>query len=125
MAKVSPRTASDVERMPGFEGRYATFHGWTVGFERYDEDSDAAPLFAGLPDDRCQCMHLGYVLRGRVTLRYPDREEHYEAGDAYVAPPGHTPVFHAGAEVVEFSPAEQLARTVEVVLGNLRAAGAA
>ena len=28
-----------------------------VGFETYNEDSDIAPLFEGLPDDRCQCPH--------------------------------------------------------------------
>jgi hypothetical protein len=43
----------------------------------------------------------------------------------YVAP-GHTPVHYAGAELVEFSPADVLAKTILVVMDNLRpAAGAA
>ena len=43
-----------------------------------------------------------------MTFRFGDREETYEAGDAYYVPPGHTPVHHAGAELVEFSPTEGL-----------------
>jgi quercetin dioxygenase-like cupin family protein len=78
----------------------------------------------GLPDDRCQCPHMGYVLRGRVTFRFADREETYEAGDAYHAPPGHTPVLYAGTEVVEFSPTEPLNQTIAVVVKNLEGAGA-
>ena len=42
-----------------------------------------------------------------MTFRFADREETYQAGDAYYVPPGHTPVHHAGAEVVEFSPTER------------------
>jgi hypothetical protein len=43
-------------------------------------------------------------------------------GEAYYARPGHTPVFSADTEIVEFSPAAQPAETMEVVLGNLQAA---
>lgn len=42
----------------------------------------------------------------------------FEAGDAYYVGPGHTPVLYAGTEVVEFSPSEELARTMEVVTKN-------
>jgi len=123
MPKVSSETASQTVTIDGFEGRYEDLAGYTVGFERYLEDSDAAELFRGLPDDRCQSPHWGYVLAGRVAFRFADREETYEAGDAYYAPPGHTPVFYAGSEVVEFSPTESFAETVAVVTDNLRAVG--
>jgi hypothetical protein len=82
-----------------------------------------ADLFKGLPDDRCQSAHWGYVLKGKVAYRYGDREELYEAGDAYHAPPGHTPLFYADTEVVEFSPTESFDETTRVVTDNLRAAG--
>ena len=121
--KVSKETASHVERLPGFEGRYEDLGGYTIGFESYSEDSDVAPLFKGLPDDRCQCTHWGYVVKGKVTFRTAEGEETFEAGDAYVMPPGHTPVIFAGTEVVEFSPTEELQRTMEVVMRNLEAAG--
>ena len=124
MPKVSKQEASETLAMEGFEGRYEKLAGgYTVGFETYTADADAARLFQGLPDDRCQCPHWGYVLSGRVDFKFADRDETYEAGDAYVAPPGHTPVFFAGTEIVEFSPSDGLDETVGVVLGNLRAAG--
>jgi hypothetical protein len=124
MPKVSKATASETVAIDGFEGRFTNLEGgYSVGFETYLEDSDPADLFKGLPDDRCQSPHWGYVLEGRVAFRYADREELYEAGDAYYAPPGHTPLFYAGTEVVEFSPTESFEETKRVVTDNLRAAG--
>jgi hypothetical protein len=122
MPKTSKQTADRVEDMGVMEGRYSDLDGYTVGFESFREDADAAPIFRGLPDDRCQCPHWGYVIAGRLTLRYADRDEVYEAGDAYVAPPGHLPLVAAGTEVVEFSPTEDLARTMEVAARNMAAA---
>src|SRR3954451_21010960 len=119
MPKVSKETASHVEDMGVMEGRYEELDGYTVGFETFREDADATPLFTGLPDDRCQSPHWGYVERGRVTFRYADRDDVYEAGDAYYAPPGHIPVIEAGTEIVEFSPTEDYERTMAVVAGNL------
>ncbi len=49
---------------------------------------DAAPIFEGLPDDRCQSAHWGYVLKGRARMRYKDREEVIEAGEVYYLEPG-------------------------------------
>jgi hypothetical protein len=124
MPKASKTTASQVESMEGFEGRYEELGGYTVGFESYSADMDAAPIFQGLPDDRCQCPHWGYVVKGKVGFRYADREETYEAGDAYYAPAGHTPIVYQGGEVVEFSPTDKLGRTMEVVKKNLEAMSA-
>ncbi len=124
MPKVSRETASETKTMEGFEGRYENLDsGYTVGFESYSADSDAAELFRGLPDDRCQSPHWGYVVKGKVGFRYADGEETYAAGDAYYAPPSHTPVFFAGTEIVEFSPTEAFNETIGVVVENLRAAG--
>jgi hypothetical protein len=121
--KASKRTASESVSVPGYEGRFERVEGgYTIGFETYTEDADLSPFFSGLPDDRCQCPHWGYVLEGKVGFRFADREETYEAGDAYYAPPGHTPVFYAGTEVVEFSATEELERTIEVVTRNMKAA---
>jgi hypothetical protein len=125
MPHASKESASDTEAMEGFEGHYEHFKGgYTVGFESYAADADMAPVFRGLPDDRCQCEHWGYVLKGKIGFRYADREETYEAGDAYFAPPGHTPILYAGGEVVEFSPTDELGRTMEVVTRNIEAASA-
>ena len=124
MPKASKETASRVEDMGLMEGRYEELGGYTVGFEHFREDADATPLFKGLPDDRCQSPHWGYVLRGIVTFRYADRDEVYETGDAYYAPPGHIPLITAGTEIVEFIPTAEYGRTMEVVASNLAAMGA-
>jgi hypothetical protein len=121
MPKVSKDTASQVEAMPGFEGRYEQVGDYTIGFERFDADIDAAPLFQGLPDDRCQSPHWGLVLAGSITFRYADGQETIEAGEAYYAPPGHTPVLAAGTEIVEFSPTDLLQQTMEVAGRNAAA----
>ncbi|MDR7465193.1 MAG: cupin domain-containing protein, partial [Armatimonadota bacterium] len=83
-----------------------------VEFGKFNQTVDPAPFFKGLPDDRCQCPHWGYVLKGRLRYRFKDHEEIYEAGDAYYAPPGHTPLLEAGVEYVEFSPTKELAKTM-------------
>jgi hypothetical protein len=121
MPKTSKETASSVEDMGVMEGRYAQLGDYTVGFETFRADADAAPLMKGLPDDRCQSPHWGYVISGQVTLTYADHEETYEAGDAYYAPPGHTPTATAGTELIEFSPTEAYGRTMAVVGRNLAA----
>ena len=122
MPKVSKQTASTTETAPGYEGRFEDLGGYTVAFETYTEDADLAPFFVGLPDDRCQCPHWGVVLQGKVTYHFGDRSETTEAGEAYFAPPGHTPELHAGTELVEFSPTAELERTLEVVVRNVQAA---
>jgi mannose-6-phosphate isomerase-like protein (cupin superfamily) len=123
MPKASKETASESMEAEGYEGHFEQLEGgYTVGFETYTEDADLAPFFRGLPDDRCQCEHWGHVVRGRLTFRYADHEETFEAGDAYYAPPGHTPVLYAGTEVVEFSPTDELQQTLATVTKNFEAA---
>jgi hypothetical protein len=126
MPKVSRETASESVTTDGLEVRLEHLEGgYSVCFESHTADADLAGLFRGLPDDRCQLPRWGYVVRGRVGFRWGDREEIYEAGDAYYVPPGHTPIHHAGAEIVEFSPTDTLGETIPVVLENLQAAGVA
>src|SRR5215207_4587470 len=112
MPKVSRETASDTLTMDGYQGRYENLDGgYTVGFESYTTDADLTEFFRGLPDDRCQCPHWGYVMKGKVTYKFADRDETYEAGDAYYVPAGHAPSLHAGTELVEFSPTAALDET--------------
>ena len=124
MPKVSKESASQVQHVEGVvDDRSEELDGYTAGFTTFLGDMDPAPLFRGLPDDRCQCPHWGYVLKGKMTFRFADHEETYEEGDAYYAPPGHTPVMYEGSEVVEFSPTQELGKTMAVIMGNLEAAG--
>ena len=125
MPKASKNTASESMQAEGYEGHYENLDGgYTVAFETYTQDSDPGELFKGLPDDRCQSPHWGYVIKGKVTFKTADGEETFERGDAYYVGPGHTPVLYAGTEVVEFSPTKELQQTVEVVMKNMEAATA-
>lgn len=124
MPKASKATASETVEVEGYEGHMENFDGgYTVAFEKYTQDADLAPFFAGLPDDRCQAAHWGYVIKGKVTFTTAGGEETFESGDAYFVPPGHTPRLYAGTEVVEFSPTAELQQTLEVVTRNMEAAG--
>jgi hypothetical protein len=104
--------------------RHVELDDFTVEFENYYVDADGAPVFKGLPDDRCQCPHWGIVVSGELRLGYADGDDTYRAGDAYVARPGHVPVITAGTEVIEFSPTDMLAETLAVLAANMAAAGA-
>jgi mannose-6-phosphate isomerase-like protein (cupin superfamily) len=124
MPKVSRETATESMTAEGYEGHYENFDGgYTVAFETYTADADMAELFKGLPDDRCQCEHWGYVVKGKVSFKTAEGEETFETGDAYYVPPGHTPVLYAGTEIVEFSPTKELQQTIDVITKNM--AGAA
>jgi hypothetical protein len=122
--KTSKQTASQVEDLGVVETRSEELGGYTVEFTTFREAADATPFFEGLPDGRCQSPHWGYVLRGELTFRYADRDEVYETGDAYYAPPGHVPIVTEGTEIVEFSPTEEYRRTLDVLARNLAAAQA-
>jgi hypothetical protein len=76
--------------------------------------TDFTPLFVGLPDDRCQCAHWGYVLEGSIRLRYADgTEELNQAGDVYHWPGGHTGWTDEGVTFIEFSPIADIAPVLE------------
>ena len=92
-----------------------------VGLESFPAGLDTAPLFRGLPDDRCQCPHWGYVIRGRLRVSYGDREEVLAAGDAYYLAPGHTIAMLEPSEIVEFSPRDPYRETLEVAERNIAA----
>src|SRR4029078_5153386 len=101
MPSTSREAAPERVALEGYEGAFAPLEGgYTVGFEEFTADADPAELFRGLPDDRCQSPHWGYVLEGRIVFRYEDREETVEAGQAYYAPPGHLPLVFAGTRIV-------------------------
>ena len=101
--------------------RQAEWGEMNVGLERFPAGTDTEPVFKGLPDDRCQCPHWGYVISGRLRVRYEDREETLRAGDAYYMSPGHLPIFDDDTEVVEFSPKGAYQQTMEVAARNVAA----
>jgi hypothetical protein len=123
MPKVSKESAAHIESHGPVEDRHEDIEGYTINFLSFGVDIDATPLMQGLPGDRCNCPHWGYVLKGRLTYRFDDHEEIVEAGDAFYLPPGHIPVVEAGTEFVQFSPAHELAEVAAVMTRNAMAMG--
>jgi hypothetical protein len=107
--------------IPEGKMRYIEWGGMTIEMGDFAQTVDPADLFKGLEDDRCQCPHWGVVTKGTLRYRYADHEEVYSAGEIYYAPPGHLPILEAGAEYVEFSPTDELAKTMAVVERNMAA----
>ena len=118
MPKVSRESAAQVEDHGPVEERHEDVDGYTIQFVSFRADIDATPLMKGLPGDACPCPHWGYVVKGRVTYRFADHDEVFEAGDAFYLPPGHIPLADAGSEILQFSPAEQLHVVAETMTRN-------
>lgn len=127
MPKVSKESAAQVDDMgPIGEDRHEDLAGgYSVSFVSIRQEADLAPLLKGLPDDRCQCPHWGYVFKGTLTWHFADRDEVFEAGDSYFVPPGHTPVAAAGSEFLQFSPTEELRVSEAAITKNMQAMGGA
>jgi hypothetical protein len=80
---------------------------------------DASP-FKGLPDDRCQCDHWGYVFKGSFRVTYLDGpEETISAGDAYHLRPGHFVQTIEPVELLELSPVAEHDRTMAILAQNM------
>jgi len=119
MSKVSKDSAQVEDHGPVVD-RHEDLDGYTVNFVSFRQDIDATPMLKGLPDDRCQCPHWGYVFKGRLTFRFADHDEVFEAGDAFYLPPGHVPIAEAGSEYLQFSPAEELEAVRAVLMRNMQ-----
>jgi hypothetical protein len=115
MPRTSKSEAPIVMDTEQIKARYVELGPYTVGFESFPQDVDPAPLFAALPDGRCQCPHWGTVLSGQVVFRYADREETFRVGDVYYGAPGHLPLIFAGTELVEFSPTDKFRQTTAAI----------
>src|SRR5229473_3417013 len=121
MPRTSKAEAPVVVENEVLTSRHVELDEFTVVFESYHVDADGAPVFKGLPDDRCQCPHWGYVVKGRLRVRYEDHVETLRAGDAYYMAPGHLPIFDEDTEVVEFSPRGEYQKTMDVAARNVAA----
>ena len=117
MAKASSASADKVADYGVAIDRSSELGGYTVNFVTIIRSHDLGPMLASLPTGNCSCPHWGYLLKGRMIVRYPDREEIIEAGDAFYMAPGHAPEAEAGTELIQFSPADELAE-VEAALAT-------
>jgi mannose-6-phosphate isomerase-like protein (cupin superfamily) len=119
MLKVSKESAQ-VEDHGVVEDRHGEGDGYTINFVTFREEIDSTPMLKGLPDDRCQCPHWGYVLKGRLTFGFADGDEVFEAGDAFYVPAGHTQSAEGGSEYLQFSPTAELKETEAVIMKNMQ-----
>jgi hypothetical protein len=111
------------EVVPGYVSRFTDWGGITVAFEHAAAGQDAGSMIKGLPDDRCQAPHWGYLFSGRMVVDYGDRQETIVGGSAYHIEPGHRISFPEDCDALEFTPTAELERTFEAVRRNA-AAGA-
>src|SRR5258705_11654741 len=111
---------SDIEGVPietqvdGIETRGAAWGDVLVRHIDLPAGVDFTPLLKGLPHDRGQCPHWGYVLEGAITVQYADgTEETTRAGGLYYWPAGHTRWAEGGATFPAFRPTEPLPPRLE------------
>ena len=116
-----PRARKDITPVtiesPNYVGRSAELGEFTVVFETLRGGNAPTQAFKGFPDGRCPCPHWGIVMSGRLTLRYRDHDETFEAGDVFYSPPGHLPSATPNTELITFSPTAEL-KEVNVVLAR-------
>jgi hypothetical protein len=105
-----------------YEGRSIDSGAFRIAFEsmpaRFPPDESA---FQGLPDDRCQCDHWGYLFKGSFRVTYKDGpDEVVHAGEAYHLRPGHFVQTLEPVELIEISPVDEHDRTMATVARNMR-----
>ena len=106
--------------------RGETWGGQLVRHLTLPAGADFRPLFVGLPHDRCDCPHWGYIVSGSITVEYADgTQDVNRAGDLYYWPGGHTGWTDEGVTFIEFSPAEELQPVLEHVGAQLAPAATA
>ena len=106
-----------------YEGRTVDASGLRIAFESMPAQfpPDESP-FKGLPHDRCQCDHWGYVFKGSFRVTYLDGpDEVVGAGEAYHLRPGHFVQTLEPVELIELSPVEEHDRTMAAVAANMGA----
>jgi hypothetical protein len=121
MPAFSKDTAPKVEDLGPAVDHQGELDGYTAEFVTIRQGHSLAAMLKGLPGDSCQCPHWGYLFAGTLTVTYADREEVYQAGDAYYMSPGHVPTAATGSEFIQFSPTDELAVTLKAMQANVEA----
>ena len=107
-----------------YEGCSVDAAGIRIAFESMPAGfpPDESP-FKGLPDDRCQCDHWGYVLAGSFRVTYNDGgdDEIVRTGEAYHLRPGHFVQTIEPVQLLELSPVRKHDETMAVIARNMGA----
>jgi hypothetical protein len=103
--------------------RVAEWGDIAVAYVKLKAGTDAAPLLQGLPGDKCQCPHWGYMLEGAIHVRYASgKVEVCRTGDVFYWPAGHTVWVEEDTSFVEFSPKKALKEVYDHVGSRLASA---
>ena len=109
--------------MPVATFRVVEWDTTAVAYVKLTAGADATPLLEGLPGDKCQCPHWGYMLEGAIHVRYSDgKEEVCRAGEMFYWPAGHTVRVEEDTSFVEFSPKKELKEVYDHIGDKLAAA---
>ena len=104
-----------------YEGRQIDAGEMRIAFESMPAQfpPDESP-FKGLPDDRCQCDHWGFLFTGSFRVAYTDGpDEIVRAGEAYHLRPGHFVQTLEPVELLEVSPVAEHDRTMATIAKNV------
>ena len=122
MPKVSRDSATGGGEFGPVTDRSEELEGYTVNFVTFHAGHRRDPAPEGPAGRPLPVPALGLRDQAGLTFRYPDRDEVFEAGDAFYTPPGHAPVKHEpGTEIVQFSPADELEPTEAAMQRNMKA----
>ena len=81
-----------VMEAPGLQWRVVKgLEGMASAYAQLPAGTDFTPALKGLVDDLCQCPHWGYVIEGKLNVKYQDDSvEVITGGSVFYLPPGHT-----------------------------------
>jgi hypothetical protein len=106
---------------PGMTSRLAHWGEIDVAIETMAGGRDATEAFhRAFADGRCPVPHWGYLIKGRMRISYPDREEVISAGEAWYMPPGHIPATEDDVENVVFTLAGEYEKLMGALAGSSR-----
>ena len=115
---------SDLEGT-GVAIRRTDFDGLPMCLIRLAAGGKTDELFAGLPDDRCQCAHWGYIVCGTMRVHSADGARDFTAGETYYWAPGHNLEAVTDAEYFEISKVEDYDMLIDHCKRGLAAAAEA
>ncbi len=101
---------------PGFTSRFTHCGDFDVAVETLAGGRDATEAFRrAFAGGSCPVPHWGYLVRGRIRVKYADHEEVISAGEVWYMPPGHIPVTEEAVENVVFTPAGEYERVMALL----------
>ncbi len=96
-------------------GRYMEWGDMDVAWEGWEAGRDSTQAFKALPGGACQVPHWGYMIKGRMRLKYGDHDEIVDAGEVFYMQPGHVPVTEEDCELVWFAPKGETKKVMDVL----------